>query len=195
MSDSETMIFFLIRACRLLYRNKFVRGSQGNASIRLEHDRILIKPSEKSFRDLKPSDLISLDIDGDVVKGLGKPSVETPLHLAIYKTRSDVNVVLHSHPLNVIMFSLLGRPLRLLEVERGVASVPIVKYEKPGSNELASAISRKMKNHSAVILAKHGLVTVGKTVADAYDLTEVIEMNAEIQNRLRARTNTIKTRL
>jgi L-fuculose-phosphate aldolase len=119
-----------------------------------------------------------------VVEGSGKPSVETPFHLAIYKARHDVNVILHSHPLNVIIFSLRGHPLQLLEVERGVNTVPIVEYKKPGSADLASAISRKIRTHNAVILAKHGLVTVGKTVADAYDLTEVIEMNAEIQNRL-----------
>jgi L-fuculose-phosphate aldolase len=125
-------------------------------------------------------------INGKVVEGFGKPSIETPLHLAIYRTRNDINVVLHSHPLNVIIFSLLKCPLELLEVERNVHMVPFVKYMKPGSRKLASAISKEVKHHNAVILGKHGLVTIGKTVADAYDLTEVIDMNAEIQNRVRA---------
>lgn len=186
LSGSEAMIFFLIRACRLLYKNKFVRGSQGNASMRLEHDRILIKPSGKSFRDLNSSDLISVDMTGKVVKGFGEPSIETPFHLAVYEARKDVNVVFHTHPLNVITFSLLKTPLELLEVERNVRTVPFVKYMEPGSKELATAISRAIRHHDAVILGKHGLVTVGRNVADAYDLTEVIDMNAEIQNRARA---------
>jgi L-fuculose-phosphate aldolase len=177
------MVFFLVRACHLLYKNRFVRGSEGNASIRLGSDRVLIKPSEKSFRDLKMSDLIQVDMNGKVIGSVGKPSIETPLHLSIYKIRSDVNVVLHSHPLNVITFSLLERPLELLEVERNVHEVPFVKYMKPGSKKLASAISKEMENHNAVILGRHGLVTVGKSVAEAYNLTEVVDMNAEIRNR------------
>ena len=60
-----------------------------------------------------------------------------------------------------------------------------MEYMQPGSKELASAVSRQLRHHDAVILGKHGLVTVGKNVADAYDLIEVINMNAEIQNRAR----------
>jgi L-fuculose-phosphate aldolase len=185
LSGSEAEIFSLVWACRLLYKNKFVRGSQGNASMRLGHDRILIKPSGKSFRDLNSSDFISVDMTGKVVKGFGEPSIETPVHLAVYKTRRDVNVVLHTHPLNVITFSSLKSPLELLEVERNAGIVPFVKYMKPGSKELASAVSREIRQYDAVILGKHGLITVGKNVADAYDLIEVIDMNVEIQNRPR----------
>ena len=185
LSGSEAEISFLIRACRLLYKNKFVHGSQGNASMRLGHDRILIKPSGKSFRYLNSSDIVSVDMTGKVVKGFGEPSIETPVHLAVYETRRDVNVVLHTHPLNVITFSLLKSPLELLEVERNAGVVPFVKYMKPGSKELASTVSKEIRHHDAVILGKHGLITVGKNAADAYDLIEVIDMNAEIQKRAR----------
>lgn len=189
MSSTKSATYFLIRGCHLLYRNRFVRGSQGNASMRIAPDRVLIKPSEKSFRDLKSSDLIPIDMNGRVLEGPGKPSIETPLHLAIYKRREDAKVVLHTHPPHVITYSLFGSPLELLEVERGVHIVPLIEYIKPGSRKLAKAISEKMANCNAVILAKHGLVTAGKTVADAYDLTEVIDMNAEIQNRIRGVDN------
>jgi L-fuculose-phosphate aldolase len=185
LSGSEAEISFLILACRLLHKNKFVNGSQGNASIRLGHDRILIKPSGKSFRYLNSSDLVAVDMTAKVVKGFGEPSIETPVHLAIYKTRRDVNAVFHTHPLNVITFSLLKSTLELLRVERNVRIVPFVEYMQPGSKELTSAVSRQLRHYDAVILGKHGLVTVGKNVADAYNLIEVIDINAEIQNRTR----------
>jgi len=187
LSGSENEVILLIRTCRLLYKNRFVRGSQGNASIRLSPDRILIKPSGKSFRDLRSSDLISVDMTGKLLQACGKPSIETPVHLAIYKTRRDVKVVLHTHPLNVIKFSLLKSPLKLSEAEKNTGIVPFVRYLKPGSKELASAVSKETKQNDAVILAKHGLITVGKNVTEAYDLIEVVEKNAEIQNRVRAR--------
>jgi L-fuculose-phosphate aldolase len=132
-------------------------------------------------------------MNGKVLEGVGRPSIETPLHLAIYKTRDDAKVVLHTHPPNVITYSLWGSSLKLLEVERGVHNVPFIKYMKPGSKKLAYAISKEIADHNAVILEKHGLVTMGKTVADAYDLTEVIDMNAEIQNRVHGIDNSFIT--
>ncbi len=186
LSGSEKITFFLIRACRMLYKNRFVRGSQGNVSIRLDENRILIKPSGRAFRDLDSSDLISVNMNGKVIEGFGEPSFETPFHLAIYEARKDVNVVFHTHPLHLITFSLLKCPLQLLEVEKSLHAVPFVEYLEPGSKELASAISEEIKHNDAVILGKHGLVTVGRNVADAYDLTEIIEMSAEIQNTARA---------
>jgi L-fuculose-phosphate aldolase len=186
LSGSENQVVFLIRTCHLLYKNRFVRGSQGNASIRLGQHKILIKPSGKSFRNLQSSDLISVDTTGKILQACGKPSIETPVHLAIYKTRRDVNIVLHTHPLNVIKFSLLKSPLELRVAEKTTAIVPFVKYLKPGSKELASAVSKEIKQHDAVILGKHGLITVGKNVAEAYYLIEVVEKNAEIQNRAHA---------
>ena len=178
---SEDRIFTLIQTCQLIYRNKFVRGSQGNASIRFEQDRILIKKSGKSLRNLNPSDFVFVDITGNV-KGFGEPSIETPLHLAIYEIRREVNVVLHTHPLNVIEFSAIESPLELVHSKRNAEIVPFIKYMKPGSRELASAVSREMTYHDAAILGKHGLVTVGKNIADAYELIKIINMNAKIQN-------------
>jgi len=187
----KTELFFLIQACRSLYRNSFTQGTQGNGSLRIDAHRILITPSKKSFRDLKESDLVSVDLDGRILDGSRKPSIETPFHLAVYRTRRDINVVLHTHPLNVIKYSFRGKHLVLSGTEGVFSTFPVVRYLRPGSAELAREVSENILRHDAVILSRHGLVTGGKNVAQAYFLTKIIEMNAEIQNRMRYRQKSI----
>jgi len=159
--------------------------SEGNISMHTDSDRFLITPSEKSLRDLRAQDFILVDSNGQAVRGVidsnRKPSIETRLHLKIYEARNDVASVIHSHPIHVIIYSYLDKPLPFLELLGKTRSIPIIPYYPPGSYKLANEVAKQIRFNDAVILKKHGLVTVGKTINDAYELIEALEKNAHIR--------------
>lgn len=172
-------------------KNEF--RATGNVSLRTENDDILIKPSGERFWFLDAKDFILLDSYGTVLEGKKKPSIETPLHTETYHKRPDINAIVHTHPRFSIIYSLAGRALvpkepRSHDLQERVKIAPIVEKLPAGSYELAEKASNILKKTDAVILQDHGLVTVGKTLSDASELTEMIEHEA----RIIARSNAMK---
>lgn len=164
----------------------------GNISARIPGtNRVLIKPTGYSLSDLKPEQLIVVDIDGKVVSGKGKPSSETPMHTTIYRTRSDVGGVVHAHPLYCGVFGLAGVELLPISYGGGVTAalmrgVHIVPWARGGSQELADAVATELKDRNAALLEFHGCITVGKTIEQAFHLASKLEESAEFQWRVMA---------
>jgi len=177
----------LVKVGKELYDHKLVTGTIGNISARVPStDTILIKPSGVCMGLLKPEELVLVDLQGNKIQGELSLSVETPMHTAIYRVRSDVYGVVHTHAPVATAFGIAGIEILPLQVEMFMFipnGVPIVPFELPGSKELADSVQKKIVNFNAVILENHGIVTVGSTIEEACSLNKMVEECAEVQYR------------
>ena len=172
----------LVKICALLYERELTVSAGGNMSVRLNEDEILITPSGKNKGFLTEDDPLVVNMEGEVVCGRGTPSIETGMHLAIYKANPETNAIIHCHPLNCVALTLKRRIKTDLTPE-GVlllGEVPTVGYYTPGSEALANAVA-SMSKSKAILMERHGAITQGKDLVDAYNRMEELEFQAKLQ--------------
>lgn len=173
----------LIYYSKLCAQNKYVAATDGNLSVRTRKNYILITSANTNKGKVKPSDLIKVDFKGKKIQGKGKISTEFKLHQYIYEHRKDVKAIIHTHAKFASAFAVAGLPLNkivLPEIYIKLGKIPLAKYGTPSTDELPLSIEGLVKEHNAILLANHGLVTFGKSLEDAYYITEKIEQFAEI---------------
>ena len=174
----------LIEVCRAIYQRGLVSGSGGNLSVRLSGGFFLIKKSGSSFRDLGEKDLLVLNSDGAVVEGVGKPSIETPVHLALYKVRSDVGAIIHAHPPYSTAFAVLGNPIPSVTAQASelLGEVKVIGFEQPGSEALTRRCADAFKDTAVkcALLERHGVLVVGRDIWAAYNTLDLLEETAKI---------------
>jgi L-fuculose-phosphate aldolase len=185
----------MIQLGRELVEKGLVLGSGGNLSYRAG-ERMFITRSGARLHQLTPDDFLPVDLAVPYRRSpVGPhPSTETPMHQAAYRARPEARVVLHCHPVNAIAWAMLGEPLPALTPDFTLylgASVPVIPYLLPGSQPLAEAVGRALQAHPAVLLANHGVLVTGDTVARArlrllhIDEAAAIGLKARAAGRLR----------
>ncbi|MEM3381378.1 MAG: class II aldolase/adducin family protein, partial [Candidatus Bathyarchaeia archaeon] len=130
-TEESTLKRQIVRSMKILHRRGLMTGVGGNASARVEgSDEIWITPSGVYKPELKPSDLVKIDLDGRVVEGILKPSMEWHFHTAIYRRRADINAVLHTHSPFTTGLALADLKLRPITLEAAtiLADVPILPF-------------------------------------------------------------------
>lgn len=180
MNEKEARIA-LVETCARLYDRNLTVSAGGNMSVRVD-DGVLITPSGRNKGLLKPEDLVKVALDGTVVSG-GKPSIETRFHLALYRSNPDTNAVIHCHPLNCIALTLRNEELRCNLTPEGallLGRVPTIPYITPGTDELVDAVASH-RSSAVVLMARHGALTQGATLEEAYDRMEELEFQARLQ--------------
>ena len=182
-ADRETLGRALIEVCRRLYDRGLVAGPDGNVSLRLPDESILITPSGLSKVDVTLDDLVIVHLDGRVLDGRRSPSSELAMHLRIYRRRDDVRAVVHAHPPTATGFAVAGESFMapvLPEVILQMGAVPLVPYATPGTEDLPDAMEPFLAVHDAFLLANHGATTVGSTLVAAHQRMESLEHAARI---------------
>ena len=178
----------VVRCCRRLWERGLIAGPDGNVSVRVAPERILVTPTGISKVDVTADALVEMTLDG-VITGEGRPSSEVQLHLRAYRARADVHAVVHAHPPTATGFAVAGEELTrpvLPELILQVGSVPLIPYETPGSVALADRCAAAFALHDAVLLANHGAVTLGATLEVAHQRMESVEHVARILLAARA---------
>ncbi len=173
----------LVKFAKKIYKKGFVSGLSGNLSLRVNEKAFLITPKAKYYEKLKNSDLVLVDLDGNIIEGEKEPSSEKKLHLAIYRERKDINAIIHAHSCFACILAALECPLPIiLDEQREVlgGEVKVAKYAPSGSDELAHETVRCLGQGKAVILAKHGTVATGKSITEAYYVCELLERLSKI---------------
>lgn len=168
----------LVRCMKTLLDRGLITGIGGNASIRLEGaDEVLITPSALYKGELKPDDIVKIDLDGNIKEGLFKPSIEWHFHTAIYKKRLDINAVVHTHSPMTTGLALAGKKIEPVTLESAVmlSDVPILEFKYPGTRELGDQVAESIMGHRAVILQNHGVIAVGYDLIEALTTIEVLE--------------------
>ncbi len=172
----------LTEICKLLYERRITVSAGGNMSVRISEDEILITPSGTNKGLLRPEDMVKLSLEGKALSA-GRPSMESGLHLALYRMNPDTNAVIHCHPLHCTALAVSGRRIRPNMTPEGAAllgDVPTVPYFTPGSRELVEAVAREGRAN-AMIMERHGALTQGRTLEEAYNRMEELEFQANLQ--------------
>jgi len=164
-------------------RTNLVHGTAGNFSARLPDGNVVLTPSSLPYETMTVDDLAVCDLDGNVLEGERSPTTEKMLHLACLKAYDDIHSVIHCHAKFCTMFALTRQPIpcAIEEVEAFVGGdVPVAAYQFTGSQELADEVSKWVADRAAVLMANHGLLTVGKSPKDALKIANLVELTAEI---------------
>lgn len=173
----------IVTTSRSLHSMGFLSGTSGNLSIRIGEDEMLITPSGKNKGDLLPEDIVKSDLEGKRISGTMEPSSEIKLHIIIYKRRKDVRAVVHAHPPFATGFSAANVPLDrpvLPEVILVLGRIPLVEYGTPSTWELPRALEPHLAGHDAFLLANHGALTIGNSLAQAAHRMETLELFAKV---------------
>lgn len=168
----------LVRVCRKLQAGGFIAASDGNVSCRTGSDSFLITPSGKAKGELEPKDLLLVNLDGRVLQGRGRPSSEIRMHILIYNRRSDVGAVVHAHPPMLTAFTVASIPFQaevLPEVYLTFGAVPTAPFATPSTDEVPQSIEPLVHEHQAILLERHGAVTMGATPQEAFLRLEKLE--------------------
>jgi L-fuculose-phosphate aldolase len=184
MSD-EQLRSDIVEIGRRLWQRGFVASNDGNISVRIGPDRLLMTPTNVSKGFMTPDMMVITDMDGALVSGAPgrKPSSEIQMHLVAYRARPDVGAVVHAHPPLSTGFAVAGIPLDravLAEVVTTLGSIPIAEYGTPSTAELSNAVAPYVKAHDGLLLANHGALALGKDLFSAYYKMETIEHFAKI---------------
>ena len=176
----------LCKAGHRLYRAGFMAGSDGNLSVLLNEDKVLITPSRLCKGFLQPYEIIKVDRRGQKLSGDLPPSLELSMHLAGYEERSDISAVAHCHPPYLIAFTVAQQQLPSMvlpeiEVLFG-GSIPLASYATPGTKELGDSIRKivRRKETVLVLLDHHGTLAVGNDIYQAAMRTEHAENAAKV---------------
>jgi ribulose-5-phosphate 4-epimerase/fuculose-1-phosphate aldolase len=170
---------------RSLHARGLTHGSTGNLSVRLDQG-FLMTPTGASLGDLDPARLSLLDDQGQLISG-DAPTKEHFLHRAVYEERPEARAVVHLHSGYATAVSVLEDvnpddvlpPLTAYYVMR-VGSLPLVPYYAPGDLALADAVRARARQHHAMLLANHGPVVAGTSLASATDAVEELEATARL---------------
>ena len=169
--------------CRQLAARGLVAGQDGNISVRLGPERILVTPSGLIKALVTAADMVVVDSRGRKRSGRRNPTSELDLHLRILRTRPDVDAVVHAHPPTATGFALAGEGFEtfaLTELIFQVGRVPLVPYGTPGTKELGDRVEPYLNGHDALLLAHHGAVTMGPTLDAAWIRMESLEHAARM---------------
>ena len=161
-----------------MHRRGLVSGTDGNVSAR-EGDLVHITPSALPYAGLAEDDVVTVDPDGTVVAGTREPSTERRVHLAVYAARPDAGAIVHTHSGYATAWSALGEPLVGAAVETAAGGAVHTAPPAPsGSQEIAGAAVAALEGRGAVLLARHGVVAVAATLADALAICDSVEREA-----------------
>jgi L-fuculose-phosphate aldolase len=173
----------MVEIAKRLYQRDHIGAAEGNLSTRLSDGRIMITPSGANKGYMKPEDLIICDSAGKKLQGSGKPSSEIKLHIAIYNWRPDIIAICHAHPLYATAYSAARIALDrciLPEVVATLGAIPLAHYGAPGSSDLPETLASLVDRYDAFLLEAHGVLTLGKSLEDAFNKIEIVERYAHI---------------
>jgi len=174
----------LISFGRALLSRGLLSQTSGNLSIRVSQDEVCITPSSMEYDRIEPSDIVVIGMDGQVREGHRVPSSETPLHCLVYASRPDVSAIVHTHSPHATALAILGVPIPAVHymiARARTAHIEVAGYATYGTDELARNVRDAFSPPAlAVLLANHGLVAAGATLAEAADVAESTEMLARL---------------
>jgi L-fuculose-phosphate aldolase len=180
-----------------MYQRGYVAATDGNISVRLDGGRVLITPSGICLGEMRPEDMVIVDGRGrpagaaygsdDASRrsddAARQPSSELPMHLEVYGQRSDVGAVIHAHPPLATAFTVAGISLArcvIPEVVLTMGTIPTTRYATPSTEKGREAVRELIRTHDALILDRHGTLTVGQDLISAYQKLEKVEHAARV---------------
>lgn len=179
----EIRIKVIEKGIEMLATNLTV-GTWGNISCRVPgEDQIAITPTGMGYDTLVPEDIVVLDLEGNIISGNRKPSIEVPLHLSMYNARKDIEAIVHTHSpyataMAVARKEIPGAVEDLVQIVGGNVRVSI--YALPGTAQFGINTVKAMEGRQAVLLANHGMLGAGRNLDEAFRVCQVVEKSAQV---------------
>ena len=173
----------IIHFCKKLSTSNLTTGTGGNLSIANRKENLAaISPSGIDYFQIRPENVAVVNMAGEIQDGNSKPSSELGFHLELYNTRTDVQAVVHTHSVYASTLACLHWELPAVHYLVGFSGnkVPLAPYATYGTKKLARNVVEGIGSYNAVLLANHGLVTVGVNMDAAFATAEEIEFVARI---------------
>ena len=173
----------ILEVCQRLYNRNMLAAADGNVSVRVP-EGILITPSGLPKAFIGPEQIAAVSLDDQVL--FGHPSSERLMHLAVYNKSYDAQAVVHAHPPHAIAWSVAHPDLKelpngsLSEVILATGSIPFVPYARPGTGHMATALELFLPHYKVMILSRHGGLSWGQDLLEAFMGMERLEHSAEI---------------
>jgi len=171
----------VIEAALEMSRTGLSPGRSGNVSCRWQ-DGMLVTPSGMAYASLEASDIVRVAADGTVAAGQRKPSSEWRFHLAAYEARPDMGAVVHTHSLHATVLACAHKPIpafHYMVAAAGGRDIPVVPYATFGTEELSRHVRAGLASRNAILMADHGQIALGATLAAALELAHEVEVLAE----------------
>jgi len=181
MEDNEQLNLLrqqVIEGGLRLVREGLVARTWGNISIRVDENHMLITPSGRPYKDLGPEDIVLVNYHTSGYEGSVKPSSEKELHCEIYRTRNEVQAVIHTHQMNASTVAAARRevPPILDDMAQIIGpSVRVAGYALPSTRKITRRTVRALKGRNAALMANHGAVCVGRDLEEAFVVCQVLE--------------------
>ena len=166
-----------------MYHSGLVAGTWGNISARIDEDYMVITPSGMNYDSLCPEDMVVVDLNTLEYEGNLKPSIEAIVHSAIYKDRPEVNGIMHTHSTYALTVAAARKTIPPIcddQVQILGGEVRLAAYTMPGTKKMADEVVKALKERAGALIANHGAITVGRTLAEAYTGSQVLEKTAMV---------------
>jgi L-ribulose-5-phosphate 4-epimerase len=177
----------VLEAAQRMAEKGFTVGSSGNVSLRIKEsggrELVAITPSGRYYDSMKADDIVIVDFEGQRVEGELAPSIETMLHIGIYKARKKVNAVIHTHPVFGSVVAVTGMeipPILDDQVTQIGGEIKVAQYALSGSPEMVKNVIAALGPRNAVLMANHGALSVGRNMREAFTICELLEKTAGI---------------
>ena len=170
--------------CKRLNQKNYLASADGNVSYRISDREILITPSGVNKADLDPSQMARITIDDEILSGA--PSSERKMHLEVYRRCPKAKAVVHAHPPIAIAWTIARPDLKELPAEcmseliLAVGKIPIVPYARPGTAQMGEVLAPYLAECRVLILSRHGALSWGEDLDEAYNGIERLEHSALI---------------
>ncbi len=177
--DKSEVAYFM----RRLYKKNLTTTSGGNISVKTPDNKILITPSKLDKARLQQDQIAVIDMDGQNLTPQLIPSIETNLHVFIYKYIPEIQAVIHAHPTMATTFTAMNKNINtcLIAEARAIVGNPVTApYAVMGSDSLAEVVSKAAMKSATVLMENHGVLTTGQSLLEAFDRMEVLECAAKM---------------
>ena len=173
----------LCRIGALCYQKGLIVGADGNMSVRLADDTILVTPAGAMKGFLEPHHIAHVDMEGRAIDDGPKASTEIGIHLVSYQQRPDMRAVVHAHPPHAVALSIAEIDMLLPVIPEIIVTIggtPTTPFATPGTDELGDSIRDVVRCSDTLIMKNHGAVTLGINLMDAFKKLDMIEHTARI---------------
>ena len=174
----------ILEISKRLHQRNFLAATDGNISYRISDNKILMTPAGRPKAFIEAKDMAIVNLNGNVLKN--KPSSELLMHLTIYQTCPEAKCVIHAHPPTAIAWTIAYPKLKEIpcdafaEVILATGRIPVVPYARPGTQAMGDNLVPFLPDHRLLVLARHGGISWGEDIEEAYNGIERLEHSAHI---------------
>ena len=178
MNDWTELRRAVVGAGQRLLAEGLVARTWGNVSVRAGAEHMLITPSGRAYEGLTPQDIVPVNLRTGAYEGPLKPSSEGKLHAEIYRTRPEIQAVIHTHQMNASTVAAARRevpPILDDMVQIIGPTVRVADYALPSTNKIVRVTVKALRGRMAALMANHGAVCLGRNLDEAFVVAQILE--------------------